>query len=227
MSEERESFLTRVRAAVQAGNRPGSSGELKPRGQTGYQGAGADPLQRFCDEFRNAGGQPHPVRDTVSAVELILGIVRDKTAKRILLGRGPLLDPLNLASVLRQSGVEVALVDELPADAARETYFAADIGITEPTHLVAETGSIIELADASKPRSMSLLPPIHIAVAGKSHLVPDLFDFFSGLETSNGTLPSLPSCCSIITGPSKTGDIELKLVTGVHGPGEVHAVLIG
>ena len=68
--------------------------------------------------------------------------------------------------------------------------------------------------------SLSLLPPIHVAVADRSQLLSDLFDLFE--------VPSAepPSCLSLITGPSKTGDIELRLVTGVHGPGEIHVVLI-
>jgi L-lactate dehydrogenase complex protein LldG len=74
------------------------------------------------------------------------------------------------------------------------------------------------------PRSVGLLPPVHIAVAQRRQLLPDLFDLFAAYS-ANGTLPSLPSCLSVITGPSKTGDIELRLVTGVHGPGEVHVVL--
>jgi L-lactate dehydrogenase complex protein LldG len=71
-----------------------------------------------------------------------------------------------------------------------------------------------------QPRSLSLLPPIHVAVAERRQLLPDLFDLF---EINKG---ELPACLSIITGPSKTGDIELRLVTGVHGPGEIHVILI-
>jgi L-lactate dehydrogenase complex protein LldG len=109
---------------------------------------------------------------------------------------------------------------------SRDAFFAADLGISGVDHLIAETGSIALLTQPREPRSLSLLPPIHIAVAETSQLLPDLFDLFEPAlwqQRSGG----VPSCLSLITGPSKTGDIELRLVTGVHGPGEVHVVLVG
>jgi L-lactate dehydrogenase complex protein LldG len=78
------------------------------------------------------------------------------------------------------------------------------------------------LTRPERPRSLSLLPPVHIAVARRDQIIEDLFDLF---EDDLKDVTSLPACVSIITGPSKTGDIELKLVTGVHGPGEVHVVI--
>ena len=60
-------------------------------------------------------------------------------------------------------------------------------------------------------------------MAERRQILPDLFDLFALLGAKPG---ELPACVSIITGPSKTGDIELRLVTGVHGPGEIHVVLI-
>src|SRR5262249_37754275 len=107
-----------------------------------------------------------------------------------------------------------------------DTLFAADIGISGVAYLIAETGSVVAATAADEPRALTLLPPVHIAVADRSQLLPDLFDLFKHFASQQSPA-ALPSCLTIITGPSKTGDIELKLVTGVHGPGELHVVLLG
>jgi L-lactate dehydrogenase complex protein LldG len=220
VNARRETLLQAVRQAVAAGNQAGDAIPHPARGSVGYQGAGPDPVQRFCDEFTGAGGSAHIVSDHAGAVAQVIEIVHRNHARRIVLGQGAILDTLDLAASLDSLGIEV-----LPADADRECLFAADIGISGVDALVAETGTIVQASRPSQPRSLSLLPPAYIAVADRSQLVPDLFDWFESFLTE--ALPSnLPACLSLITGPSKTGDIELRLVTGVHGPGEVHVVLI-
>jgi L-lactate dehydrogenase complex protein LldG len=222
MSSPRESFLARVRQAVAAGNRPGDNAPPPPRGRVGYQGAGTDPAARFRDECIAAGGHAYLVPDRAAAVEKVLVLVRESSARRVLLGRGAFLDSLNLANELRTAGVEVITTDNQSPQTCRDPFFAADLGITGVDYLIAETGSLALFARPGEPRSFSLLPPVHIAVAHRSQLLPDLFDLFDKQDRD-----SLPSCLSLITGPSKTGDIELRLVTGVHGPGELHVVLVG
>ena len=69
-------------------------------------------------------------------------------------------------------------------------------------------------------RGASLIPPVHIAVVAQAQIVPDLCDYFGGLGLS------LPANINVITGPSKTADIEGILITGVHGPGDVHVALV-
>jgi L-lactate utilization protein LutC len=218
MSDEREAFLQRVRRAVVEGNRAGAVPPLPERGTIGYQGAGDDAVQRFCTELTAAGGFPHLVEDRSSATNSVMDLLKAKLARRVLLGRGPVLDALPLFEALQAAGVEVARTDSPPAEGWREAAFAADVGISGVDYLIAETGSVALYTRPDQPRGLSLLPPVHIAVADRSQLLPDLFDLFAKGDH--------PSCLSLITGPSKTGDIELRLVTGVHGPGEIHVVLI-
>jgi L-lactate dehydrogenase complex protein LldG len=102
--------------------------------------------------------------------------------------------------------------------------FAAEIGITSCTHAVAETGTLAMCSGPGSERLASLLPPVHIAVVHREQILPDLFDLFARLEADG--LQNLSSNVSLITGPSKTGDLELRLTTGVHGPGKWHVILI-
>ena len=225
MRSTREAFLGRVREALRAGNRPGLGADVEARGNIGYQGAGADPATQFCNQFVAAGGQVYRLDDRESAVAKVVELAGITNPRRILLGSGAVIDSLGLLERLQVLGGQVTALDSLPEEECRDAFFGADLGISGVDYLVAETGTVVSLARPNEPRSLSLLPPVHIAVASLDQLVPDLFDLFdSAMLKTDG---SLPSCVSLITGPSKTGDIELKLVTGVHGPGEIHVVLLG
>ncbi len=219
MNTTREQMLQRIRDAVIEGNRAGGSPpQIPERGQVGYQGAGADPVTRFGEAFTAAGGQLHVVANRTSAAEFILDLVRSRSIRRVLLGRGEVLDAVAVAEPLRAAGAET--VDFM---AERSEWFTAEMGLSGVDYLIAETGSVVLASRHEHPRSLSLLPPLHIAVAERRQLLPDLFDLFSSMASR---LEEMPACLSVITGPSKTGDIELRLVTGVHGPGEIHVVLI-
>src|SRR2546423_674398 len=87
----------------------------------------------------------------------------------------------------------------------------------------------VRQAVAQGNRPGSRLPPVHIAVAARAQLLPDLFDLFAVCKPAppqDDEPDRLPACLTLITGPSKTGDIELRLVTGVHGPGVVYVILV-
>lgn len=103
------------------------------------------------------------------------------------------------------------------------SLYDCDAGVTDARAGVAETGSIVCVASAKQGRGLSLVPPLHVVVLRASDLVADLIDLWQPrgpidlAESSNIVL---------ITGPSKTADIEGVLITGVHGPREVHIVLV-
>jgi L-lactate dehydrogenase complex protein LldG len=218
VTSAREFFRQRVRDAVRQGNRARQVSALPERGNVGYQGAGDELVQGFQAACTAAGGQVHPVADPVAATSCILRLVETAQARSVLLCPNGTLAALDLSRHLAQRGIHVVEVDGTQLE---ERHFAADVAITGVDYLIAETGSLAMLARPDNPRSFSLLPPVHIAVADTSQLLPDLFDLFSRVRPD-----AVPSCITLITGPSKTGDIELRLVTGVHGPGEVHVVVM-
>src|SRR5271165_2975355 len=137
MSAERDRFLATVRKAVAEGNRTGGAPLHPDRGGVGWQGAGADPVGRFAAELAATGGTCHVVADRNAAVSTVLAIVREKEAKRVLVGSGPVIDTLDLQRQLRAAGIAVA-----GAGSGREDTFAGDLGITGVDYLVAETGSL-------------------------------------------------------------------------------------
>jgi L-lactate utilization protein LutC len=221
LNNPREQFLKQVRQAVADGNRAGVVAALPQREAVGYQGAGPDPVARFVQECSAAGGHAHIVADSAAATCLVANLVREHSAHRVLLGRGTYLDTLDLGAVLSATGVELVHADK-EATEERARWFQADLGISGVDAMIAETGTIVLGSSAEQPRLLSLLPPVHIAVAHRGQLLADLFDLF----TPERLPRELPSGLALITGPSKTGDIELRLVTGVHGPGNVHVVLV-
>jgi L-lactate dehydrogenase complex protein LldG len=103
----------------------------------------------------------------------------------------------------------------------------AELGLSGVDDVIAETGTLVLMARAGQMRSVSLLPPLHVAVARTSQVIATLADYLL-LAQAGGADPQqyLTSCVSFVTGPSRTGDIELKLTVGVHGPGELHLVLL-
>ncbi|MFQ5806183.1 MAG: lactate utilization protein C [Phycisphaerae bacterium] len=103
-----------------------------------------------------------------------------------------------------------------------ETLFSAEAAITGVVAAVAETGTLVCESQPTVARGSSLIPPVHIAVVTHSQLLPDLCDCFDALSERS----ELPANVSLISGPSKTADIEGVLVTGVHGPGDVQVVLV-
>jgi L-lactate dehydrogenase complex protein LldG len=93
-------------------------------------------------------------------------------------------------------------------------------GVSTALYGLADTGSVVLAASAEEPRARSLLPAVHVTLLREDRILPGLDELFAALGAD------LPSALAIVTGPSRSADIEQKLVIGVHGPGEVHVVLL-
>jgi L-lactate dehydrogenase complex protein LldG len=96
-----------------------------------------------------------------------------------------------------------------------------EVGVSRAVYGLADTGSVVLSAGPDEPRARSLLPPVHVTILDAERILPGLPELFAALDGE------LPSALAIVTGPSRSADIEQKLVIGVHGPGETHIVLVG
>ncbi|NTW31522.1 MAG: LUD domain-containing protein [Bacteroidetes bacterium] len=99
-----------------------------------------------------------------------------------------------------------------------------EVGITFCEYLIARLGSIMVSSKQECGRRMFVYPPVHIVVAYISQLVPNLKQALDGIKQKYGN--KMPSMISVITGPSRTADIEKTLVMGAHGPKEIYVFLI-
>ena len=103
------------------------------------------------------------------------------------------------------------------------SQYEADVGITDVHAALAETGTLVCQAGPLHGRGHSLVPPVHVAIVRRSDILPDLLDLVARMPENSR---ELPSAIALITGPSKTADIEGILITGVHGPGRVFVLLV-
>ncbi len=109
----------------------------------------------------------------------------------------------------------------------REKYIQADIGISGANVVAADTGTLFIIENEGNARLSTALPPIHIALVGMEKLVPTLGDAFRDAEvTWRYANYAVPSYVSMISGPSKTGDIEKVTTYGAHGPKEMHVIFL-
>lgn len=149
----------------------------------------------------------------------VLEKVKDLGLFRILMPGGVdnVLDRLGVSAALIAAGVDLRRWD----DATLDDSYDVDAGLTDAWAAVAETGSIVVRASPEHGRALSLVPAYHLVVIEPRIILPDLVDLFEKMAADNTS-----SATIIISGPSKTADIELNLVTGVHGPGHVEVFVL-
>ena len=195
-----------------------------------------DLLSQLEDSATQAGWKVVRAANARDAGRYIADLARDLEARSILRSAHGILDTLELGGLLSGSGIALDVmaieegVDERGRDEQRrlmrERAAAADIGVTGVDYAIAETGTCVLLARKGVSRLVSLLPPVHVAVVQRTDILPSLDELFT-LRRDDFLHGELGSYMTLISGPSRTADIEYTLVTGVHGPGEVHMVMIG
>ena len=237
----RAEFLTRVRAEMaktsglfpaQPAPRPARPREAADIIRRELAERWSSTLPRFRREFEGVGGVFHSVgrRDDVAGT--VTALARERGARGLVTWHPRSLG-VDVAPALTAEGLEVQVlppVEVEPPERARlrEVAARADLGVTGVDLAIAETGTLVLRSGAGRPRSTSLLPPVHVAVLDAGALIESLAQLAVFLESWHDGPPAVWQGANInlITGPSRTADIELTLTRGVHGPREVHAIFV-
>ena len=175
-----------------------------------------DPVERFSVELKAVGGSVHRCTPDRRA-EVLEAILRDRDAPAVLVERAGTV-PAGIEDVVASAGGELRWWPEAGSDGAA----TADVGVTGALWAAAETGTVVVSSAPPGGRAPSLLPPVHVVFLTAAQLVPTVREMFARIAE----LDEYPSNLVLITGPSKSADIGNELALGVHGPGELHVVLV-
>jgi L-lactate dehydrogenase complex protein LldG len=170
-------------------------------------------IDSFCQRLDALAGKTHLATSPADALEYVHRIVAGRPA---VASNAPLLRECGVTAL---PSVRSDITDR---EELRALCATAAVGITSADYCLADTGTLVMISSREEARLISLLPPIHIAVLSRDRML-------SGLDELLSVVP-LPadqsSSMVLITGPSRTADIEQILVRGVHGPGEIHVVVV-
>ena len=215
---EREAFLARVRSSVGRAVLP--EVPLDDPGVLVPDLPDVDLVERFAEAVGRVGGIVHHGDATVVAVD----VAREHGASTFLSWDDDQIPAPGVVAVLEAAGL--TRVDSAVASESRLEhqlgYIDVTLGVSGAFAGFAESGSIVVASGPGRPRMASLIPTVHVAVLPKT----DIHRSLAHWAADNSSFLASHTNVVFITGVSRTGDIEMKLNTGVHGPKHVHIVLV-
>jgi len=192
-------------------------------------------VPKFEEEFARVAGSPHRASSAAELEDILRAIFENSQVTSAVLTRNPLLAQLGLPAKLHAWGKSVGQWPAGPVSAAesaeekahRDQCFSAGAGISGVDFVLAETGSLVLSSQTEGSQLASLSPPIHLALYRREQVLGSLDDVLEQIHPK-GNYNALAAGRStvFITGPSRTADIEQILIRGVHGPRNVHAILV-
>jgi L-lactate dehydrogenase complex protein LldG len=170
-------------------------------------------VETFLSEVRKLSGiaQEQAPGGIDSGLE---ALVAEQGIHKATVWETPYLRQLAIKNKLESLGVEL-----VAANADKHRMEQCDLGVTEADYLLAETGTIVLRSSSERPRAVSLLPRIHLAIVRPEMLRGDMHQVFAEAKDHHYLV--------FITGPSRTADIELTVTLGVHGPRNLYVWMMG
>jgi L-lactate utilization protein LutC len=187
-------------------------------------------LDAVAESAASAGWKVRRVGSPEDAADVVAAICAEGGATRVLRSDQDIFDAIPVDAALEARGVTpgIAAVGQAGTDipALKQAAFDSEVGITGVDYAIAETGTVVLHPRKGLSRLVSLAPGRHIAILNRGDVLPSLDELFT-LERAAYQDGTLEGSMNLISGPSRTGDIAATIVDGIHGPFEVHLVIVG
>ena len=190
-------------------------------------------IDALVQSARATAWEANRFSDPEDATGYITDLLTKLEVKHAVRSSQSIFQQISVDSLMTDLGIESTVIDHRVPNKhldtpMRQKMIDADIGITGSDYCVVETGSVVILPRSGLSRLVSLAPPVHLAIIRPQDIVDTLDDVFLLRRLDyvrNGG--DMGSYLNFISGPSRTADIEQTLVVGVHGPKEVHMIILG
>jgi L-lactate dehydrogenase complex protein LldG len=221
-------LIANVRDALERHGAPAHNGAADPAAAVPTTGAvrRVELASRFARELHALGGHflgTLTVKDTVTRV---LELASALKARSVAVGVGLRHDPEPIADALERAGVGVIRTAAVANDGARVELRGklarCDFALVEADYAIAATGTLAMLATPERPGSLTLIPPTNVILVSAGRILPDLAAVIAAI----GSAAVASHRLALVTGPSRTADIEKRIVLGVHGPREIHVAAV-
>ena len=211
MSNARTNILQRLRKNPASFNRPDNT-EIKIP-----DWSQDEKIKRFCERITAVHGEVHRLPNSVLD-DWLQQELTQRNLLKVLLGKTT--TGRHLAKTLK--GLETTYYQSEQPGFRQRLFNEIDVAITDCKAGIAETGSLVLWPDANEPRLMSLVPPVHIALLQADTMV----NTFAQLIEQQNWQQQMPTNALLISGPSKTADIEQTLAYGIHGPKQLIVLIL-
>jgi L-lactate dehydrogenase complex protein LldG len=214
MTDPRQVILDAIRNGLKRSLLPEAEHEAPGLEFAGNQGG----AEEFASELGKLSGKVFQIGTLQEAFELVIKIFVARGWKQTLIWDSLLENNPAFRQILGSAGIEAITAGEI-RDLAK-----IPVGITGAQAAIADTGTLVLQNISGQASFVSLLPEVHLALLCADDIHPNFQEYLESIDDLNQHV-SASSNLVFISGPSRTGDIELSLTLGVHGPGEVIVII--
>ena len=223
MKNSREEILYRIRKGLKGTSTP-------MREEKGYREEALEVTdqikktrkelkKQFAEELSKVNTTVIEANNNNKVIKSLKNFVQENEIRSFSIWESEYLKEINLKQELKNTDLKLITAKN------KNRIAESELGITEVDYAIADTGTLVLLTNKNQPRTVSLLPPVHLAIVRPENLVRNISDLFIILKSKLQEGAQISSCMTFITGPSRTADIELNLTLGVHGPKELYVLM--